>query len=157
MLKPIILAQRGDKPLLASDSHRRCFDFRNKIIYCISTILACINIMKRSHVPLIFKKESAKSMLKSANTKIYVWILWKSSSQSTNHQPRLIYHSYCQYQSWYVIGMHIWDIASDIDAWKCDVFRVLTFYINESDRYVTSTCFWIYLLSFKTFHLFEIL
>lgn len=141
MLKPIILAQRGDKPLLASDSHRRCFDVRNKIIYCISTILAHINIMKRSHAALIFKKESTKSKLKSANTKIYLWILRKSSSQSTNHQPRLIYHSYCQCQSWYVIGMHIWDIASEIEAWKCDVFSVLTFYINESDRYVTSTCF----------------
>ena len=46
------------------------------------------------------------------------------------------------------------DIASEIEACKCDVFSVLTFYINESDRYVTSTCFWIYLLSFKTFHLF---
>ena len=72
MFKPIILTQRGDKPLLASDSHRRCFDVRNKIIYCISTILAHINIMKRSHAALIFKKESIKSKLKSANTKIYL-------------------------------------------------------------------------------------
>ena len=71
-LKPIILAQRGDKPLLASDSHRRCFDVRNKIIYCISTSLAHINIMKRSHAALIFKKESTKSKLKSSNTKIYL-------------------------------------------------------------------------------------
>ena len=66
MLKPIILTQCGDKPLLASDSHIRCFDVRNKIIYCISTSLAHINIMKRSHAALIFKKESTKSKLKSA-------------------------------------------------------------------------------------------
>ena len=37
--------------------------------------------------------------------------------------------------------MHISDIASEIEARKCDVFSVLTFYINESDRYVTSTSF----------------
>ena len=72
VLKPIILAQHGNKPLLASDSHRRCFDVRNKIIYCISTILAHIYIMKRSHAALIFKKESTKSTLKGANTKIYL-------------------------------------------------------------------------------------
>ena len=72
VLKPIILTQRGDKPLLASDSHRRCFDVRNKIIYYISTILAHINIMKRSHAALIFKKESTNLKLKSANTKIYL-------------------------------------------------------------------------------------
>ena len=70
--KPIILTQPGDKPLLASDSHRRCFDVRKKIIYCISTSLAHINIMKRSHAALIFKKESTKSKFKSANTKIYL-------------------------------------------------------------------------------------
>ena len=144
MLKPIILVQRWDKPLLASESHIDVvltFEIKLHTMYGISTILAHINIMKRSHAALIFKKESTKSKLKSANTKIYLWILRKSSSQSTNHQPRLIYHSYCQCQSWYVIGMHIWDIASEIEAWKCDVFSALTFYINESDRYVTSTCF----------------
>ena len=62
----------GYASLPASDSHRRCFDVRNKIIYCISTILAYINIMKRRHAALIFKKESHKSKLKSANTKIYL-------------------------------------------------------------------------------------
>ena len=32
--------------------------------------------------------------------------------------------------------MHISDIASEMEARKCDVFSVLTFYLNESDRYV---------------------
>ena len=48
--------------------------------------------------------------------------------------------------------MHISDIASEIEARKFDVVSVLTVYINESDRYVTSTSFWIYFLSFKTFN-----
>ena len=37
--------------------------------------------------------------------------------------------------------MHISDIASEIEARKFDVVSVLTVYINEGDRYVTSTSF----------------
>ena len=62
----------GYASLFASDSHKRCFDVRNKIIYCMSMILAHMNIIKRRHAALIFTKESHKSKLKSANTNIYL-------------------------------------------------------------------------------------
>ena len=46
--------------------------FEIKLYTVFRRSLAHINIMKRRHAALIFKKESHKSKLKSANTKIYL-------------------------------------------------------------------------------------
>ena len=60
----------GYASLLASVPHRRCFDVRNKIIYCISTTFGAYqhNEEKTRCIDL----QERKSKLKSANTKIYL-------------------------------------------------------------------------------------
>ena len=73
-LKPkgIILAQRGDKPLFASDSHRRfVLTFEIKL-YTVFPRFGTYQQNEEKSRCIDFQEKSTKSKLKGANTKIYL-------------------------------------------------------------------------------------